>query len=47
MGDEVGDLRRFTSSLESVRERALGLPGVRNATYVRRLPMAGSGGGPS
>ena len=45
MGDEVGDLRRFSSSLESVRERALGLPGVRNATYVRRLPMAGSGGG--
>jgi predicted permease len=45
MGDEVGDLRRFSSSLESLRERALGLPGVRNATYVRRLPMAGSGGG--
>jgi predicted permease len=45
MGDEVGDLRRFSSSLESLREQALGLPGVRNATYVRRLPMAGSGGG--
>lgn len=45
MGDEVGDLRRFSSSLESLRERALGLPGVRSATYVRRLPMAGSGGG--
>jgi len=36
-GDEVGDLRRFSSSLESMRERALGLPGVRSATYVRRL----------
>ena len=45
MGDEVGDLRRFSSSLESLRERALGLPGVRNVTYVRRLPMAGYGGG--
>lgn len=45
MGDEEGDLRRFTASLESMRERALGLPGVRSATYVRRLPMAGSGGG--
>jgi predicted permease len=45
MGDEVGDLGRFSSSLESLRERALGLPGVRNATYVRRLPMAGHGGG--
>ncbi|HXK08826.1 MAG TPA: ADOP family duplicated permease [Vicinamibacteria bacterium] len=45
MGDETGDLGRFTTSLESLRGRALGLPGVRNATYVRRLPMAGSGGG--
>jgi predicted permease len=45
MGNEVGDLRRFSSSLESLRERALGLPGVRNATFVRRLPMAGYGGG--
>ncbi|HEX9186279.1 MAG TPA: ABC transporter permease, partial [Vicinamibacteria bacterium] len=45
MGDEVGDLRRFASALASVRERALGLPGVRSATYVRRLPMAGYGGG--
>jgi len=45
MGDEVGDLRRFASSLESMRGRALGLPGARSATYVRRLPMAGSGGG--
>jgi putative ABC transport system permease protein len=45
MGDEVGDLRRFTTALDSLRERALGLPGVRSATYVRRLPMAGSGGG--
>jgi putative ABC transport system permease protein len=44
MGDEVGR-QRFSSSLESVRERALGLPGVRSATYVRRLPMAGWGGG--
>ena len=45
MGNESGDLGRFTASLESLRERALGLPGVRNATYVRRLPMAGYGGG--
>ncbi|HSD66278.1 MAG TPA: FtsX-like permease family protein, partial [Vicinamibacteria bacterium] len=45
MGDEAGDLRRFASSLESMRGRALGLPGARSATYVRRLPMAGSGGG--
>lgn len=45
MGDEVGDLGRWSSALESLRERALGLPGARNATYVRRLPMAGYGGG--
>jgi len=45
MGDEVGDLRRFSAALESMRVRALGLPGVRSATYVRRLPMGGSGGG--
>ena len=45
MGDEIGDLRRFSSALESLRERALGLPGVRGATYLRRLPMAGYGGG--
>ena len=45
MGDEVGELRRFTSALDSMRQRALGLPGVRSATYLRRLPMGGSGGG--
>jgi predicted permease len=45
MGDEVGTLRQFSSSLESLRQRALGLPGVRSATYVRRLPVGGSGGG--
>ena len=45
MGDEKGDLRRFSSALDSMRERALGLPGVRSATYVRRLPMAGYGSG--
>lgn len=45
MGDETGDLSRFTSALNVLRERALGLPGVRSATYVRRLPMAGYGGG--
>jgi putative ABC transport system permease protein len=45
MGDEVGGLRRFSSALESLRERARGLPGVRSATYVRRLPMADYGGG--
>jgi putative ABC transport system permease protein len=45
MGDETGDLGRFTTALESLRERALALPGVRSATYVRRLPMSGSGGG--
>jgi putative ABC transport system permease protein len=45
LGDETGDLRRFSTSLESLRERALALPGARNATYVRRLPMAGYGGG--
>jgi predicted permease len=45
MGDERGDLSRWTSQLEAARLRALGLPGVRNATYVRRLPMAGYGGG--
>ncbi|HSD26349.1 MAG TPA: FtsX-like permease family protein, partial [Vicinamibacteria bacterium] len=45
LGDEAGDLRRFSSALESPRERALGLPGVRSATYGRRLPMAGYGGG--
>jgi putative ABC transport system permease protein len=45
MGDEVGDLRRFSSALDSLRERALGLPGARSATYLRRLPMGGSGGG--
>jgi putative ABC transport system permease protein len=45
MGDETGDLGRFTTALESLRQRALGLPGARSATYVRRLPMSGSGGG--
>jgi predicted permease len=45
MGDEVGDLGRWTTALSALRERALGLPGVRSATYVRRLPMAGYGGG--
>jgi len=45
LGDETGDLGRFSTSLESVRERARALPGVRNATYVRRLPMGGHGGG--
>ncbi len=45
LGDETGDLGRFSTSLESLRERAAALPGVRHATYVRRLPMAGYGGG--
>jgi predicted permease len=44
MGDE-SDMRRFPATLESLRQRALGLPGARNATFVRRLPMAGYGGG--
>jgi predicted permease len=45
MGDEVGDLGRWPVALEALRERAGGLPGVRHATYARRLPMAGYGGG--
>lgn len=45
MGDETGDLSRFSAALEALRERARGLPGVRNVGYVRRLPMAGYGGG--
>jgi putative ABC transport system permease protein len=45
MGDETGDLSRFSAALEALRERAGGLPGVRHVTYVRRLPMAGYGGG--
>ncbi|HXY42479.1 MAG TPA: ADOP family duplicated permease [Vicinamibacteria bacterium] len=46
MGDErSGDLSRWTTELEAARLRMLGVPGVRNATYVRRLPMAGYGGG--
>jgi predicted permease len=45
MGGEADDRGRITAALDSLRERALGLPGVRSATYVRRLPMAGYGGG--
>ncbi len=45
MGNDTGDRDRFSSTLESLRAGALGLPGVRNASYVRRLPMADYGGG--
>jgi predicted permease len=46
MGSErVEDASRWTARLEAARVRALALPGVRNAAYVRRLPMAGYGGG--
>jgi putative ABC transport system permease protein len=45
LGDEAGDLGRFSTSLDALRERAAALPGARHATYVRRLPMAGYGGG--
>ena len=45
MGEERGDLSRWTTELDAARQRALGLPDVRQASYVRRLPMAGYGGG--
>jgi putative ABC transport system permease protein len=45
MGDETGDLGRWSAALEALRERAGGLPGVRHVSYVRRLPMADYGGG--
>jgi len=45
MGAEGGDLSRWTAELDVARQRMLAVPGVRNATYVRRLPMAGYGGG--
>ncbi len=45
MGDERGDVRSWAMMLEDLRQWAMALPGVRHATFVRRLPMAGSGGG--
>lgn len=45
MGDERGDLGRWSAALDALRERAGGLPGVRSVSYARRLPMAGYGGG--
>jgi predicted permease len=39
------DPARITAMYEGLRERAVAFPGVRRATYARRLPMWSSGGG--
>lgn len=41
----VEDRARITAMYEGLREQAAALPGVRRATYARRLPMFSSGGG--
>ena len=45
MGDEPGGAAAWPSALERIRERIASSRGVRRATYVRRVPMAGYGGG--
>lgn len=45
MGDEAGGASRWTAVLDDIRTRVSALPGVMHATYVRRIPMAGYGGG--
>jgi predicted permease len=41
----AGETHSWRPVLETLRARAAALPGVARATYVRRLPMAGYGGG--
>jgi predicted permease len=41
------DSAAWRSFYERLREQAAALPGVRRATYARRLPLFGSGGGAS
>ena len=45
VGDAAGPPANWTGVLDAIRVRAAALPGVRHATFVRRIPMSGSGGG--